>query len=232
MNRAEEQASLRKGERTRLRLKKTALRLFAERGVENVSIRDIQVAAGQKNNGSISYYFASKDALIREIVADIAKILDADNHRRLDELERRGGPKDIREVAEILLPVLPPQGDDEDNQYRLRFFTAVLISRRELLFEATAGADGATRRSFRHIQRLAPDMPAEVLRQRLMLMLLFALSAGASMEAARAPRKGWRNPWSFESAEPNLADTMAGIVTAPVSEQTLRKVGRRKAGAA
>jgi len=222
-----EEKNLRKGERTRLRLKKTALRLFAERGVENVSIRDIQIAAGQKNNGSISYYFASRDALIREIVADIAKLLDADNNHRLDELEKRGGPKTIREVAEILLPVLPPQAD-EDNPYRLRFFTAVLISRRELLFEATAGADGATRRSFRHIQRLAPEMPPEILRQRLMLMMLFALSAGASMEAARGERKGWRNLWSFESAEPNLADAMAGIITAPVSQQTRLKVGLRK----
>ena len=101
-----EDPNLRKGERTRLRLKKTALRLFAQRGVENVSIRDIQVAAGQKNNGSISYYFSSRDALIREIVADIAKKLDEDNNRRLDEIERKGGPTDIRQVAELLRPIL------------------------------------------------------------------------------------------------------------------------------
>ena len=61
-----DQDQLRKGERTRRRLKKTALRLFAQRGLENVSIRDIQAAAGQKNNGSITYYFASRDALIRD----------------------------------------------------------------------------------------------------------------------------------------------------------------------
>lgn len=221
-----EDPNLRKGERTRLRLKKTALRLFAQRGVENVSIRDIQVAAGQKNNGSISYYFSSRDALIREIVADIAKKLDEDNNRRLDEIERKGGPTDIRQVAELLRPILQKRADDEADTYELRFFTAVLISRRDLLFEATAGADSATRRAFRHIQRLAPDMPPEILRQRLMLMLLYALSAGASMEAGRAGGKGLNGIWAYASAESNLADTMAGIIAAPVSEQTISLVDR------
>ena len=220
--------TLRKGERTRLQLKSTALRLFAQRGLENVSIRDIQTAAGQKNNGSISYYFSSRDALIREIVADIARMLDEDNNRRLDALEARGGPTDIRQVAEILLPLIgrPGRGASEDDLYRLRFFTSVLITRRELLYEATAGADRATRRCFAHIRRLAPEMPAEILRQRLHLMLLYALSAGASMEAASGSDRNWRSLWGMSSAEANLADTMAGMITAPVSPEALAGVGR------
>ncbi len=225
----DEANTLTKGERTRQRLKKTALRLFAQRGFENVSIRDIQMAAGQKNNGSISYYFESRDALIREIVADIAEKLDADNNRRLDEIEKLGGPTDIRQVARILLPILPSRdAENQEEVYRLRFFTSVLISRRDLLFEATAGSDRATRRAFKHIQRLAPDMPPEILRQRLMLMVLFALSAGASMEAAQTDAKGWASLWSAPSAEANLADVMAGIIAADVSEAAFSKSRRGK----
>lgn len=218
---------LRKGERTRLRLKKAALRLFVQRGLENVSIRDIQTAAGQKNNGSISYYFSSKDALLREIVADIARVLDEDNNRRLDALEARGGPTDIRQVAEILLPIVnrPDSEFSEAEQYQLQFFTSVLITRRDLMFEATAGADRATRRCFAHIRRLAPEMPPEILRQRLQLMLLYGLTAGASMEAGRVDNRAWKSLWNQRSAEPNLADTMAGMITAPVSPQALAAVG-------
>ena len=219
---------LRKGERTRLRLKKTALRLFVQRGLENVSIRDIQAAAGQKNNGSISYYFSSRDALIRELVADTARIMDEDNNRRLDALEARGGPVSIRQVAEIMLPVThrPESPDSDEDVYRLRFFISVLITRRELLFEATAGADRATRRCFAHIRRLAPDMPPEILRQRLQLMLLYALSAGASMEAGTPDNRNWKSLWGLASAEPNLADTMTGIIIAPVSAEALAAVGQ------
>ncbi|GAA6150299.1 TetR/AcrR family transcriptional regulator [Pseudooceanicola nitratireducens] len=226
---ATEKDKLRKGERTRLRLKKTALRLFAQRGIENVSIRDIQAAAGQKNNGSITYYFSSRDALIREIVADVAAILDEDNNRRLDALEARGGPTSVREVAEILLPVVDrgPDGD-KDDLYQLQFFTSVLITRRDLLFEATADADRATRRCFRHIVRLAPDMPKEIINQRLQMMLLFALSAGASMESGQEGHRNWSSLWGQASAEHNLADIMAGMIIAPVSDKTLAAVGQKK----
>lgn len=220
---------LRKGERTRLRLKKTALKLFAQRGIENVSIRDIQAAAGQKNNGSITYYFSSRDALIREIVADVAKILDEDNNRRLDALESRGGPTSVREVAEILLPIVERDPEeDEVWDYQLQFFTSVLISRRDLLFEATVDADRATRRCFKHIARLAPDMPREIINQRLQMMLLFALSAGASMETGKEGHRNWSSLWGQASAEHNLADIMAGMIIAPVSDKTLEAVGQPK----
>ncbi|MEC7256469.1 MAG: helix-turn-helix domain-containing protein, partial [Pseudomonadota bacterium] len=196
---------LRKGERTRLRLKKTALKLFAQRGIENVSIRDIHAAAGQKNNGSITYYFSSRDALIREIVGDVAKNLDEDNNRRLDALEARGGPASVREVAEILLPVVD-RGPEESEawDYQLQFFTSVLITRRDLLFEASADADRATRRCFKHIVRLAPEMPREIINQRLQMMLLFALSAGASMESGKEGHRNWSSLWGQASAEHNL----------------------------
>lgn len=213
---------LRKGERTRLQLKKAALRLFVQKGIQNVSIRDIQTAAGQRNNGSITYYFASRDALIREIVADIARLLDEDNNRRLDALEARGGPQDIRQVAGILLPDTDRSGPgSRDFHYQLQFFTAVLTTRRELLFEATRGADRATRRCFAHIRRLAPEMPAEILRQRLHLMLLYALTAAASMQAGAGRDRNWHGLRDRASALPNLADTMSGMITAPVSAQTL-----------
>ena len=224
--------TLRKGERTRLRLKKNALKLFAQRGIENVSIRDIQAAAGQKNNGSITYYFSSRDALIREILADVAAILDADNNRRLDALEARGGPTSVREVAEILLPIIdrgPDEGEFWHNQ--LQFFTSVLITRRDLLFEATAGADRATRRCFRHIVRLSPEIPREIINQRLQLMLLFALTVGASMESGKDGHRNWTTLWSQASAEHNLADIMAGMITAPVSDKTREQIGQKKSAA-
>ena len=191
----DEKGNLRKGERTRNQLKEAALKLFAENGVENVSIRDIQLAAGQKKNGSITYHFPSRDALIRELVQDVGKIL----------------------------PTLPESGDlsPKEQAYGLRFFTSVMISRRELLFEATAGQDRGTRRCFAAIRSLAPDMPPEILRQRMMLTLMFGLSAGASMEAAAKDQEVWKNLWGQPSARSNLADTMAGIILAPVSDETL-----------
>ena len=46
----------------------TAERLFAERGLAGVSLSQIGIAAGQKNNAVVHYDFGSRDSLIREIV--------------------------------------------------------------------------------------------------------------------------------------------------------------------
>ncbi|MGH2342827.1 TetR/AcrR family transcriptional regulator [Segnochrobactraceae bacterium EtOH-i3] len=226
----DESSEMKKGERTRRKLKAAALKLFALRGLDNVSVRDILDAAGQKNAGSINYHFSSRDALIRELVVDVARMLDADNNRRLDAVEAEGGPRNIREVTEILLPQLSPE-PGEDAGYTLRFFNSVLISHRDILFEATSGEDRGTRRCFAHIRRLAPDMPAEILQQRLMLVLLYGVAAASSMEAAEANQKVWKNLWGYPSARANLADTMAGLITAPISPQTAALVGAPRSGA-
>ncbi|MCX7567915.1 helix-turn-helix domain containing protein [Sulfitobacter sp. F26169L] len=199
------------------------MKLFAERGVENVTIRDIQVAAGQRNNGSITYHFASRDALIRELVQDVGKILDDANNARLDNLEATGEPLSVRDVTAILIPSLSQDADGlaPEDAYSIRFFASVMLTHRELLFEATAGQDRGTRRCFGAIRRLAPDMPPQILQQRLMLTLFFAVSAAASMEAAAQNRHIWQNLWGQASSRSNLADTMAGIILAPVSEETL-----------
>lgn len=58
------------GEATRTLLMNTAERLFARSGPEGVSLREIQVAAGQSNSSVITYHFGSRDGLVRAILAD------------------------------------------------------------------------------------------------------------------------------------------------------------------
>ena len=41
------------------------------------------------------------------------------------------------------------------------------------------------------------------------------------MEAAAKDQEVWKNLWGQPSARSNLADTMAGIILAPVSDETL-----------
>ncbi|WP_240938125.1 TetR/AcrR family transcriptional regulator [Nocardioides sp. JQ2195] len=44
-----------------------AERLFAERGVDNVSLREIGEQAGQRNNSAVQYHFGNKQGLIQAL---------------------------------------------------------------------------------------------------------------------------------------------------------------------
>src|SRR5690348_17179515 len=58
-----------RGDATRQLILKTAEQLFAERGIAAVPLRDIGIAAGQKNNVAVQYHFGDRESLIREIIS-------------------------------------------------------------------------------------------------------------------------------------------------------------------
>ena len=56
-------------------IKRAAQSLFAARGVDAVSVREILTAAGQRNGASLHYYFGSKDDLVAQLVIDGARLI-------------------------------------------------------------------------------------------------------------------------------------------------------------
>ena len=52
------------------------------------------------------------------------------------------------------------------------------------------------------------------------------------MESGKEGHRNWSSLWGQASAEHNLADIMAGMIVAPVSESTLAAVGKKKAALA
>src|SRR5262245_9296451 len=110
-------------------IKAVAQRLFADQGVDGVTVRDIAAAAGQKNHGAVGYYFGSKDALVRELVIDGAREIDDRRNHMLDVMEARGGPISIREVVDALItPALFGNGAPEKADCYIRFITMLNMS--------------------------------------------------------------------------------------------------------
>jgi AcrR family transcriptional regulator len=215
-----------KNAKTRDLLKLAARRLFAHRGFDGVAVRDIVVAAGQRNSGSLHYYFGTKDDLARELVADGAKLIDERRNRQLDELERSGGPRELREVIEVLVwPSTNLAGDEGGNRESgedsyIRFITLLQMSHRQLFLDALEGkwASGYGR-CLAHIRHLLKGIDPEIVNQRLMFMSLYLRTAMSSREAAL---EGGRphHFWSADVTMQNLIDTIEGILSPAPSKQT------------
>jgi AcrR family transcriptional regulator len=68
----------------RAQLLDAAERLFAERGIEAVSLREIAAEAGQKNNSAVSYHFRDKRGLLDALIADRVRTVEHVRHRLIE----------------------------------------------------------------------------------------------------------------------------------------------------
>ncbi|WP_062261787.1 TetR/AcrR family transcriptional regulator [Endozoicomonas arenosclerae] len=75
---------------TRQNLTDAAEKLFAEKGIDNVSLVDISRAAGQKNRCALQYHFGDKIGLINAVLDKHSKEIDHARGEMLDELIENG----------------------------------------------------------------------------------------------------------------------------------------------
>ena len=204
-------------EASRARIKETALRLFSERGIDGVSVRDIVSAANMKNGASLHYYFGSKDALIQELIIDCAIRSDVARLERLDALETAGGPKRLADIVRLLieseLSLESPGGDPG----QMRFIMALQINHRDLVLAALDNSPHAAgyMRCVDHIRRFLGHMPAEAARDRVVLMYIYIMATMAARESARNAPRGGSGFWNGPGAIETIIATTCGLLEAP-----------------
>lgn len=94
--------SPRDGEATRKALMDAAERLFAEQGVEAVSVRAINAAAGLAP-AAVHYHFGMKEALLEAVLLRRGRAVVADISARCDVLLAEEGCPDPRDILEALI---------------------------------------------------------------------------------------------------------------------------------
>lgn len=205
-----------KGDATRERIKREAQALFAARGVDGVSIREIVAATGQKNGASLHYYFRTKEMLVRELVLDGAKLIDDRRNAWLDKLEAAGGPGAVREAVEVL--VWPStslgEGEGREGDY-LRFISTLNMQNRELFDDILGDRwNSGYQRCLLHIRRLSVRADPAVLEQRLLFMSLSLRAVMTAREAALAGRP--EHPlWSARATVEQLIDSLVAMLAGP-----------------
>jgi AcrR family transcriptional regulator len=169
---------------SRARLMKAAERLFADKGVGAVSIRDIAAAAGV-NSALIAYYFGSKEELFVAVYRAVVDPINAERHRRFDALDALSRPPTIEEVLEAWMrPALVDYVDAEHARFAklalaVTFYDQAVSGRLAAdIFEAVND------RALDFLQQSLPDVPRATLVWRLYFLI------GAVMMAARQRNRG------------------------------------------
>lgn len=200
-------------------LKRVARRLFAERGIREVSVREIAVAAGQRNMGAVAYHFVTKDALVSAILIDGAERIEARRHALLDTMEAAGGPTRVEQaVAAIVMPSV--EFADEDADYGPgfnRFLLRLTMHDSGFVDRVLAGRYSAGyQRCLAHLRRLLADVPADVQNRRFLFLGSYISALLAQREAMVADLTVEHRHWRADATIRDLIVTAAALLNAPV----------------
>lgn len=102
------------GAATRDKLLDAATRAFAERGVANASLLDITMQAGQRNRGSLYYYFGSREGVVVAVLERHVGFLADREGELLEAARRRAG------LAPIVEAVVRPATELAESGWRGR----------------------------------------------------------------------------------------------------------------
>ena len=118
----------RNADETRAQLVRTAERLFAERGVEAVSLREINREADQRNATALQYHFEDRQGLLRAILAKHEVAVEAGRHALLDEIEKEGRCDLHRLSTALVLPAAEKLSDRDGGRNYLRIVAQLINS--------------------------------------------------------------------------------------------------------
>jgi AcrR family transcriptional regulator len=127
----EDTRDARDGEARETKDAKTAMievaeKLIGERGLDDVSMRDVATAAGQRNNSAVQYHFGSRDGLIMQVLRRRLVALDASRKERLATADEQGLGADLPTLVWVLFePIVELLRAQPESTHYARFLQRV-----------------------------------------------------------------------------------------------------------
>jgi AcrR family transcriptional regulator len=183
----------RKSGEARVRIIRVAERLFAERGIAGVSLREISSAAGYANNNAVQYHFGSKHALVKAVFEYRCLPLEDHRTRLLAELPVDPTTEEIvRTAARCLVLPFATLLDDPEGSYHLRFAAQlyqqpehnILTTTTDLRRELFGSSDSVVRSVYRMVEAHFTDIDKDLLILRERFAAALVTNAMAAREAA------------------------------------------------
>ena len=195
---------------TKAVLLREAERLFARRGLYQVTVREILAAAGQRNVSAINYHFGSRDG-IRDAI--LVRHGDPTDIARGELLEQYGRGASTRElIAALVLPYAAHLSTPSGRDY-LR-----IVAQLSAGFSAWRGPNPGTGPHLREILGVLEERPqglAPAIRRERVVELIMLMTV-AMAERARIIEAGRRLELDEPTFTGNLTDVLVGVLEAPL----------------
>jgi AcrR family transcriptional regulator len=200
---------------TRDKLLDAAARLFAEHGIDNVSIAQIVRRAGQRNASAVQYHFGNRDEVLRALLARHVPAIAEQRHQLL-ERARSCPVDDVRSAAQaIVRPIteFAQRGWRERAYLQMGSELAGALDRatpaiRALMLE-TAGFE-----AWQLMRQRCPTVPADLWLERQAICIVF-IGRAAADRARLLDRGGEHAVLSDDRFVDNLIEMVIGALTAP-----------------
>jgi AcrR family transcriptional regulator len=204
--------------------------LFAERGFDGVSVRDITNAAGV-NSALVGYYFRNKEGLLSEIYTRHCKALNLGRKKLLAEFSETAGGLTLEKVIEAFIgPALEvtTSRNGRSGYTRLR---AILSAENSTLLEKLVAEnfDASSRMFVKALGRCLPGLSRDELLWRFHFLLGTISYTGTGPNRIRALSDGRCDPTDPQAMKKRLVPFLAAGFRAPNNQRTSgRKLKRSR----
>jgi AcrR family transcriptional regulator len=195
---------------TKARLVREAERLFARRGVWQVTVREITQAAGQRNVSALNYHFGGREGILDAILVRHGDPTDVARGEHLAAVGRDASSREL--MGALVVPYASHLGTPDGRDY-LRI-VAQLTGQFSTWRDANPGVGPWLIEILGVLEGRPEGVPAPLRRERVVEAIM--LMTAALSERARAIESGHELELDEPTFVANLTDVLVGILEAPV----------------
>ena len=205
-----------------------AERLFADSGIDAVSLRQINVAAKQKNSSAAHYHFGSKEALILAIYGARMESVNKRRLRVLEQVENDQQQQSVRALVESIVQPIVDEIDADNSGSAYIGFMAQAVGHPQLNLAKLWQQEhsDALAKVLKLLEAALPNLPEPLFGQRFGLAFEQIVHSLADREKLRGSDAEFKVHGDLFVS--NLIDSIAGSMEASISEQTKQQLLKLK----
>ena len=199
---------------------RAAEKLIAQAGVENISIKEIVAAAGQKNESALQYHFKNLSGLLDAVHTERSAEIQAKRSESLAAMLEKTSEPSLRQLCTLMVePTFQlARGNLEFRRYVKAFGHKLAISDASPLKAISRkGGGGLSGQQIGVLLRKAlPHLDEEAYRKRMEAAIMLCSASMYHQARQRNAFRGHQSDVFFH----NLIDALVGLLSAPESPES------------